>query len=63
MRGSAVMPASAENVLKATEDYEARTHWDELFISGKIVHSIDENHAVIHFQFKVRENFTSPIPK
>ena len=53
MRGSTTMPASADAVLKATEDYNARTIWDELFISGKIVHKIDDDHQIIHFSFKV----------
>ena len=52
MRGSTTMPASADAVLKATEDYNARTIWDELFISGKIVHKIDDDHQIIHFSFK-----------
>ena len=53
MRGRTDINATADEVLKCTEDLDARAKWDELFIKGSVIQDIDETHQVIHFQFKV----------
>jgi len=52
MRGRTDINATADEVLKCTEDLDARAKWDELFIKGSVIQDIDETHQVIHFQFK-----------
>lgn len=55
MRGRLDIPASASDVLKATEDLEGRKKWDELFIDGSVVQELDDKHQVLHFKFKVNK--------
>ena len=52
MRGKTTIAASAEDVLKCTEDYETRKKWDELFNGGEVLKTIDDSHQVITLKFK-----------
>lgn len=52
MRGKLEIPASAKAVLECTEDLETRKQWDELFIEGSNVETLDDSHQVLHFKFK-----------
>ena len=68
MRGRLEFSSSAETVLKSTEDYETRKKWDELFVKGTVLETLDDTHQVVHFQFKVshrlsRAPSSSPLPE